>query len=178
MKNVVLTAVTILTIFVIATVSSCKQEPCKYVSCANASICKEGKCICSVGYEGLQCETETRAKFKGIWNVNEDGTLSSAGQYAMSIETGDRVNEVKINNFQNIFTTPLTAVCYKDTLILPLTTINGYTVEGRGFIVDTDPLNQHYYQHAVMTVIYKVTLPNGTINEFGTNGAGPSIWAK
>lgn len=178
MRNVFLTTITVLTIFIVATVSSCKQDLCKHVSCANASVCKEGKCICNVGYEGLHCETKTRDKFTGIWNINEDGTLTSAGQYTINIESGDKINEVKINNFQNILTSPVTAVCYRDTLTIPVVTIDNYTIEGKAYIVDTDPLNQHYYQHAVMTMIYKVKMPNGTINEFGTNGSGPSVWAK
>ncbi len=179
MNKIIVTTLAVFGLFAIITINACKQDKCKHVSCAYASICKEGKCICNVGYEGVQCETVSRDKFKGIWDINEDGTLSSAAQYSVSIENGAKVNEVVIKNFQNNFVTNVVGIVYRDTLTIPIATYGNYTVEGKATIIDTDPLNQHYYQHAVMNVTYKVK-NNTTLNvdEYGTNGAGPSIWAK
>ena len=111
--------------------------------------------MCQTGYEGEHCETITREKFKGIWNVNEDGTITPVAQYDISIQNGDKINEVKIINFQNKFTEPVIAIAYKDTLTVPLQTFsNGYKVEGWATITDTNPLNQHYFQHATMNFYY------------------------
>ncbi|MBL7765696.1 MAG: hypothetical protein JNJ58_06365 [Chitinophagaceae bacterium] len=179
MKNLLLTAITTLLVFTATVFNACKPDQCKHVSCAYSGTCKDGACICQVGYEGEHCETVTRDKFKGIWNINEDGTLSGAAQYTVSMENGSKINEVIIKNFQNNFTEDVRGVAYRDTLTIPQQSFtNGSTIEGWATIVDTNPLNQHYYQHAVMTVYYKVTNSLGQINEYGSGGAGPSIWSK
>lgn len=179
MKNIVITVLSTLAIFFSVAYTSCKPDVCKNVSCAFGGTCKDGSCICQVGYEGDHCETITRDKFKGIFNVNEDGTISGAAQYTISMENGTKINELLIKNFQNTFTEDVVAVAYKDTLTIPNQTLaNGYTVEGWATITDTNPLNQHYYQHAIMNVYYKVISNIGQVNEYGTGGAGPSIWSK
>jgi hypothetical protein len=38
--------------------NACKQDPCKKVDCGFNGYCSEGKCICSVKYEGEFCEKE------------------------------------------------------------------------------------------------------------------------
>ena len=179
MKKIIFTALSTMTLFSAVVFNSCEPDKCKHVNCAYGGTCKDGTCLCQTGYEGEHCETVTRDKFKGIYNVNEDGTLSTAAQYSVSIENGEKINEVVIKNFQNNFTESVRAVVYKDTLTIPQQTFaNGKTVEGWAYIMDTNPLNQHYYQHAVMQVYYKVTNSIGQIDEFGQNGAGPSIWSK
>lgn len=179
MKNIIITALGTILLFFAVAFNSCKEDLCKNVSCAYGGTCKDGSCMCQTGYEGDHCETVTREKFKGIWNVNEDGTITSIAQYAVSIVNGDKINEVKITNFQNNFIEPVVGVAYKDTLTIPYQVFsNGYKVEGWATITDTNPLNQHYYQHAVMNVYYKVTDNNGFVNEYGTGGSGPSIWSK
>lgn len=179
MKNVILATLTTLTVFFAVGFNACKPDKCKHVNCAYNGTCKDGTCLCQTGYEGEHCETITRNKFKGIYNVNEDGTLSTAAQYTISIEDGDQINKVVIKNFQNNFTEDVVAYVYKDTLTIPNQTLgNGKTVEGWAYITDTNPLNQHYYQHAIMSVHYKVINTLSQVDEFGQNGAGPSIWSK
>ena len=179
MKNIVITVLSTLTLFVAMVYSSCKPDKCKNVTCAYSGTCKDGGCICQIGYEGEHCETITRDKFKGIWNVNEDGTLSGAAQYTISIESGAKINEVVIKKFQNNFTEDVVGVCYKDTLTIPVQTFsNGSKVEGWATIYETTSLNQHYYQHANMFFYYKVTNSLGQINEYGSGGSGPALWSK
>ena len=179
MKNIILTTLSTLLLFFAISFNACKPDKCKNVSCAYSGTCKEGVCMCQVGYEGEHCETVTRDKFKGIWNINEDGTLSSPAQYSISIESADKINKVLIKNFQNNFTMDVEAYAVRDTLPIQYQSLsNGNSVEGWATIVDTNPLNQHYYQHAIMNFYYKVTNSLGQINEYGSNGAGPSIWSK
>ncbi len=167
-------------VFTTVLFNACKPDKCEQVSCAFGGVCKDGNCICQQGYEGEHCEVIMRDKFKGQWNVNEDGTLSSPAQYTTSIENGPIVDQVIIKNFQNVYKSEnVIAIAYKDTLTIPVQTMsNGSKIEGYATIVDTNPLNQHYYQHAVMTMFYKVTSSTGQVNEYGTGGSGPSLWAK
>lgn len=180
MKNIIITLLSTLGLFAAVTFNACKKDKCKHVSCAYSGTCKDGKCACQIGYEGEHCETITRDKFKGIYDVNEDGTITGPAQYAISIESGDKIDRVFIKNFQNNFTENLVGVCFRDTLrIYPQVFSDGRSVEGWATIQDTNPLNQHYYQNAILTFYYKVTDPNlGFINEFGTGGSGPSVWTK
>ncbi|MEZ5046088.1 MAG: calcium-binding EGF-like domain-containing protein [Chitinophagaceae bacterium] len=180
MKTIVLTALSTFILFFSIAYTGCKPDKCKNVTCAYSGTCKDGSCICQTGYEGTHCETIMREKFKGIWNVNEDGSLTGAAQYTMSIEEGDVINEVKIRNFQNHFQEPVIGVVHNDSIVIPIQSFsNGYTVDGVGYIVGTNPLNQHYYQHAVVYVYYKVVNNIGVVNEYGTGGSnGPSLWSK
>ncbi len=180
MNRIIVTAICTLLIFSGTLFHACKKDKCDQVSCAFGGVCKDGSCLCQTGYEGEHCETVTRDKFKGIWNVNEDGTLSPAAQYTTSIENGPAINQVIIKDFQNFYhAETVLGIAYKDTLTIPLQYFSdGSSVEGWATIVDTNPLNQHYYQHAVMTMYYKVTNAMGSVNEYGTGGAGPSIYSK
>lgn len=179
-KTRLFTALTTLFTFFSLAFFSCKTDKCKQVTCAYSGVCKEGVCMCQIGYEGEHCETVTRDKFKGIYNVNEDGTISGVAQYSLSIENGDKINTVVIKNLQNTFKDYLVnATTYLDTLTIPSQMMpDSSVVEGWGYIVDTNPLNQHYYQHAILTVYYKVTDKLGVANEFGSNGSQPSVWSK
>ncbi len=180
MKRILFTALTTMLVFTAVLFEACKRDKCEQVSCAYGGTCKDGNCLCQLGYEGEHCETITRDKFKGQWNVNEDGSLSSPSQFTASIENGPVINQVVIKNFQNFYKSEsIIGIAYKDTLTIPSQTMSdGSKVEGSAFIVDTNPLNQHYYQHAVMTMNFKVTSSTGQINYYGASGAGPSLWAK
>lgn len=180
MKKILITALSTFLLFFAVTFNSCKSDKCKQINCAYSGTCKEGVCLCQIGYEGEHCETVTRDKFKGIYNINEDGTISGVAQYSISIENGSKINEVVIKNLQNnLKDYPVRAITYLDTLTIPNQMLPDSTVvEGWGFVVDTNPLNQHYYQHAIITVYYKVTDKLGLVNEYGSNGSQPSVWSK
>lgn len=186
LKYIVLSTLATLAVFATVTFNACKVDKCKNVSCAYSGVCKEGVCLCQVGYEGDHCETVTRDKFLGIWDVNEDGTITGPAQYSLSITEGTQIDKVYIDNFNNVIQgVKIEGICYKDTLYIPSQTVTlpaplstTYTVSGKAQITDTNPLNQHYYQHAIMNFYYKITDQNGIVNEFGSLGAGPSIWAK
>ncbi len=180
MKKIFVTAISVTLLFIAIGFNACKSDKCKQINCAFSGVCKEGICLCQVGYEGEHCETVTRDKFKGIYNVNEHGTISGVAQYSISIEDGAKINEVVIKNLQNnLKDYPVRGVAYLDTLTIPNQMLPDSTVvEGWGYVIDTNPLNQHYYQHAILTVYYKVTDKLGLVNEYGGNGSQPSVWSK
>jgi hypothetical protein len=49
------------------TVSSCKKDPCKNVTCQNGGVCQDGNCKCNLPWEGSRCEVDARDKFVGSW---------------------------------------------------------------------------------------------------------------
>lgn len=50
----------------------CKKDPCKNVTCQNGGTCNDGKCACSLPWEGSRCEIDARDKFVGSWSGTEN----------------------------------------------------------------------------------------------------------
>jgi len=82
------------------TVSSCKKDPCKKVTCQNGGTCQDGNCKCNLPWEGSRCEVDARDKFVGSWRgtINcgsgpEDDAFSitKSSTTATRIILGDRV---------------------------------------------------------------------------------------
>ena len=75
-------------------VAGCKKDPCKDVDCLNGATCTDGTCICTTGYEGGDCGTESRAKFLSVYNVTEScpsGNFSYQSTISTSSAGADRV---------------------------------------------------------------------------------------
>jgi hypothetical protein len=182
MKRIMLGVLVVFAAFSTVFFTSCESDPCDQITCAYSGTCQDGKCKCQVGYEGIHCETIMRDKFLGIWNVNEDGSLSGKSQYVASIEKGDVINQVKLFNVQNIpmfKISPVIATVKNDTITIPMQTMPDNTkIQGWGHIAKTNALDQHYYQHAVLTFYYEITNPLGQINKYGFPDGDASIWSK
>lgn len=181
MKSIFITAISVLTLFTIVTLSSCKEDLCKSVVCAYGGICQpeDGSCICPTGYEGAKCETITRDKFKGIYRVIEDGTGSNPADYATAIEDGDVIDQVYILNFYNMLNARLAATVKNDTIIIPTQEVemgeDTKVIEGMG-VFTPEP---HYNLKGRITFRYRVVSSDGRVDNFGTQGAdNPSIWTK
>lgn len=185
MKKTLYPILSVLGLVLVCFFTSCaEKEPCELVSCAYGGICDEGACICQVGYEGVLCETVARDKFivNGIYQVNENGTLSEIAQYNTNIIEGPNVNEILLQNVRgNLFDGyDVLATVIQDTMfVAPQNTGNGYQIEGKGIITDKQEVGRHYYQDAIIDFTYKVTnLTSMAVDEYGTNGSQPSNWNK
>lgn len=162
--------------------TSCQTDKCKStLPCANNGVCNasDGSCTCPTGYEGPRCETTTRDKFKGSWNVIEDGSISNAENYTVSVENGVAIDEVIIRNFNNFSNGIVTAKVYLDTIIIPAQQMEQdgeiKTVEGKGYFM----FEEIYGLHGKLELKYRVTDKDGIINDYGYRGAGaPSSWLK
>lgn len=174
-KTVLLAALGSLAAFSAVTYTSCNNDKCKSIVCAYGGVCNNGSCLCPSGYEGNQCETKTTDKFKGIWYVTEDGTLSNTTQYAVSLEPGSGISDVKITNFRNFFTSPVNGFVKGDTLYIPQQVVNNNEVQGIGYLED----DKFYGVHGKLTLRYSAKdLATGNTDEFGLNIGDPSVWNK
>ncbi len=172
---VVLASIFLITLTVCMT--SCKPEVCEDVVCANEGICSGGICQCQVGWEGVRCETMSRDKFMGTYSVAEDGTLSDARNYSANIHSADDfgIDAVRLKGFYNYFEDQVHARCKGDSLIIPEQSLSdGYSVRGYGVFTQQD----YYANHGKLQVYYKVTLPNGQVDDFGIDRGGSSEWSK
>lgn len=180
MRNYLLTAVSSLALLSAFSFTSCKEDKCKTVVCAYSGTCNDdGSCSCQIGYEGDRCETISRDKFKGAWDVQESGSSTGPIRYASSIEDGAQIDQVNIRNFYNLFDASVVGNVKGDTLYIPAQNITDgddiKTVEGKGYI-DKEGF---YGLAGRMILSYKVKSSDGSVNNFGMDGLdNPSIWTK
>lgn len=180
MKPFLLKAFGVFALCTAVSLTSCNEDPCKAVRCANNGVCEEdGSCTCPTGYEGERCETVTRDKFKGAWTVTEDGTASRQISYAVSVENGHNIDEVIIRNFNNLDNTSVTAKVKGDSIFLsnqPIQTHDGVkTVEGFGYVYP----ESFYGLHGRIDFHYQVVSEDGSVNIYGLGGSeNPSLWTK
>lgn len=181
MKKILLAGVAVFAVFTTITFTSCKENYCKGTVCAYGGNCNEddGSCSCQTGYEGERCETITRNKFKGAWRVIEDGTTSNPATYSVSVEDGQAINEVIIRNFYNKFNPVVKATVKGDSIFIATQQIvvgeDTMTVSGVGYAVP----EAFYDLHGKLVLSYRVSSADGSVNEFGINGAtNASIWTK
>ncbi len=180
MKNFLLSTVGSLAILSAISFSSCQEDKCKSVICAYSGVCNDdGSCTCQVGYEGERCEVISRDKFKGAWDVHESGSSSGPIRYATAIEDGVNIDQVHIRNFYNLFDVSVVGNVKGDTLYIPLQDVPDgedlKSVEGKGFIDKSG----FYGLQGSMVLRYKVRSSDGSVNNFGMDGAdNPSRWSK
>jgi len=59
---------------------SCERKSCTDVVCPGVyTICIDGNCYCQAGWEGDNCDEETRLKYIGAYRVTENCTTSNGG---------------------------------------------------------------------------------------------------
>ena len=132
-KNLVFSALLTIGAFGAVTFTACNTDECKDVVCNNGGACISGTCSCTSGYEGNNCETQSRAKFQKNWNVNE--TPRIANPYTCLIAAGTNIRDVAIaSTFANsFFNNPITGTVDGNTLTIPVQKpdVNGnYNVQG------------------------------------------------
>ena len=176
LRSIFLTASLITAAFSAVTYTSCSEEKCKPVVCANGSTCVDGSCICPSGYEGARCETVNRDRYMGIWNVVEDGSVSAPAEYTVAVEAGNGITDLVIRNFNNYFSDNVNARVKGDTIYIDPQTIAGQTVQGIGYIAD----DRFYGKNGRLTLRYHVQTSGGAVDNYGFEpGTGnPSVWNK
>jgi hypothetical protein len=175
LRSFLLTAFVVTAGFSAVTYTSCSEDKCKAIVCANGSACSDGICICPSGYEGPRCETVNRDRFKGIWNVHEDGSYSDEANYPVTVENGNGITQVVIKNFNNYFSQNVNARVKGDTLYIDPQVLGGSEVRGIGFLTE----DKYYGKNGRLILKYQVT--TGTIVDnygFQAGSDNPSNWTK
>ena len=174
-KTILISAFGAMAVFSAVTYSSCEVEKCKSIVCANGGVCSDGFCLCPTGYEGPQCETVNRARYIAPWTVTENGSITDAAQYSISIVAGDNISELKIKNFRNLLVGLVKAYVQGDTLYIPQQVVDSQEVIGTGILED----DKFYGRYGKLTVRYKITdLRTGNTDDFGIEGPDASLWNK
>lgn len=175
LKTIFFTALSAVTLFSAVTYTSCENDKCKSIVCAYGSVCSDGTCLCQTGYEGPQCETITRERYLGPWRVTENGTITDAIQYTVSVEAGDNISEVRIKSFRNLLVDYVSAFVVSDSIYVPEQTVQNYTIVGHGYITD----EKYYGDNGKMVLYYKIVdNTTGVVDDFGHENGDPSVWNK
>jgi hypothetical protein len=119
-KNIIFSAVLSLGAFSAITYTACTKDECKDVVCQNGGTCVSGTCNCTTGYEGTNCETESRTKFIKSWSA-ADQIGSTNLVYTVAIAGGSAINGVLISNAfsDNFFSNPINATVEGNTITIP-----------------------------------------------------------
>jgi hypothetical protein len=81
----VMVATTISMMLICVVVFSCKKdtplvyngtfiEKCKNVVCYNGGTCKDGLCVCPIGYEGTDCQSQWNTRYAGNYDAYDECT--------------------------------------------------------------------------------------------------------
>ncbi|HHG84641.1 MAG TPA: hypothetical protein ENJ82_07820 [Bacteroidetes bacterium] len=76
--------------------TGCDRKPCENNDCVNSS-CFEGECICDAGFEGKNCQVQSRDRLLGAWLVG-DICRPAAEVYELNILPGEAKNEIVFDN--------------------------------------------------------------------------------
>lgn len=113
--------------------NACTSDPCKNLICKNGGVCRDGRCRCTAGFEGPNCESKMYEKFIGTW----DGTYRCNGLVpdaeTVIIAPEEAANRISI---YNLFaqTTALRATVNVDKVSIESQTIGNVTYSGHGYI--------------------------------------------
>lgn len=162
-KNIAFSALLAIGTFGVVTFTACTKDECKDVVCQNGGTCVSGACVCPTGYEGTNCETETRAKFIKSWSASDmAGTTPIV--YNCSIAAGANISSVLISNSfsDNFFAGVINGTVSDNTLTVPSQKPDAggnYSVQGSAT-----------YNLGKLTWTYTITKisTNETVNHTGT----------
>jgi hypothetical protein len=116
------------------TVSSCKKDPCKNVTCQNGGVCQDGNCKCNLPWEGSRCEVDARDKFVGSWR----GTAQCTGGDGPEEEVFS-ITKSSVKSERIIIGDIYGELTSSSTFEIPTQTVNvrgiAVTISGRGNLI-------------------------------------------
>jgi hypothetical protein len=163
LKSILLAGFLTVGTFATSVFTSCNPDACKDVVCQNAGTCTDGSCSCPAGYEGTNCEKESKAKFLKNWTSSDiEAGTSTPIPYSCVIASGAGLTNVVIGNTfsDGFFTNSVTGTVNGNTITITMQEpdSDGYKVSGTGT-----------YANSSISWSYTLTDPtNATINYTGT----------
>ncbi|MBK6818670.1 MAG: calcium-binding EGF-like domain-containing protein [Bacteroidetes bacterium] len=156
LKSILMASFLTVGIFSTALFTSCNQDKCKDTVCNNGGTCNEtdGSCNCPVGYEGSNCDTESRTKLIGSFLLN--GSDSDGGTYTGLVTTTSVSGASKtkfILNIQGAFILTCT-MSSASSFTIDNATIAGFTYTGSGTFVGSTLTISITETDGIDTVIY------------------------
>ncbi|MEY4877199.1 MAG: EGF-like domain [Bacteroidota bacterium] len=145
MKKIKFFAFAVMTALSISTVTyfnSCKKDPCKDVVCNNGGTCVDGTCSCTSGYEGANCETETRSKYVGEYTGNGTDNATPSSSYTSwhfkyslkGTVASDMTMDIQDQNRTFTLSMPIVLNSASTGFTITSTTNGGFTYTGSGTI--------------------------------------------
>ncbi|MBL7771587.1 MAG: calcium-binding EGF-like domain-containing protein [Chitinophagaceae bacterium] len=116
--------------------NACNHDACKNLVCKNNGVCRDERCKCANGFEGVNCETKVYEKFIGTY----DGKYRCNGIAEVTITNiispGDQPNKITIHDIFAIglLTNATIDLEHTEKIELESQTVGNYTYEGNGYI--------------------------------------------
>lgn len=133
LKSILLAGFLTVGTFASTIMTSCNPDACKDVVCNNGGTCTDGTCSCPSGFEGANCDTESRTKLIGAYLLS--GTDSDGGTYT-NVNASTSTSSASKTKF--IFAVPLAALSLTCTMTsssaftIDNVTLSGSTYTGNG----------------------------------------------
>ncbi len=178
LKTILISALATVSAFSAITYTSCNRDKCKTIVCANGGVCNDGACNCPSGYGGPTCETTSRDKFLGEWQVFEKGSNTNASQYSVSVAPANIVTDVVISKFYNYFVANIRGTIVGDTIYIPNQQLEGKVVFGKGYIYTDVTYGQYGNISLSYEVIDTATNVPDDFGYYAPDGSAPSQWNK
>lgn len=132
-KIIVSTSILFFTMAFAVVFNACTKDLCDDLICKNNGVCRDGRCKCGLGYEGVNCEYKMYEKFVGTW----DGSYRCNGLVpdliTNIIAPGDKPNAIVI---YDIFDqgTAINATVDLEKILIETQVVGDNTFSGNGRI--------------------------------------------
>lgn len=139
-KTILLSGILTMGVFSMVAYTSCsKSDKCDSIVCKNGGTCSDGVCKCPLGFEGANCETDSKSKFIGSFSATDNCPVPDSSRtslnYSMTITSGSTATQVYVINLADASSNPADALTAnltssKELTIEPKTLPNGRTYSG------------------------------------------------
>jgi hypothetical protein len=139
MKRFSLIAGTVLVFLSVCTLvvfNACNKDVCKTLVCKNNGVCRDGRCKCATGFEGVNCDTKLYEKFIGTYDGKYRCNGLAEATITNIVSPGDQPNTITIHDIFAIglLTKATVDPEHTEKITLETQTVGNYTYEGNGYV--------------------------------------------
>lgn len=131
------TALMVLLTCTLVVFNACNKDTCKSLVCKNNSVCRDGRCKCAEGFEGVNCETKMYEKFIGTYDGKYRCNGLAEETITNIITPGSKPNTITIHDIFaiDLLTNATIDPEHTERITLQSQTVGDFTYEGNGDIV-------------------------------------------